>query len=316
MSSLLAPAGLRSQVPLGPRTSLRVGGPADYLLTVANPAEAALALRWAQELKLPCRWLGGGSNLLIADAGVDGLVLRFGGDRAELPTGDEGLVVVEAGRTFANLVPTLVRAGWGGLEWAANVPGSVGGAVVNNAGAFGSSVAEDLAWAELVDTRGKVSRLRTADLGYGYRTSRLKRQELGLVGVVRAAFRVRRVPVDATRSRLEDLRAQRTSSQPRQLSAGSVFANPVGDHAGRLIEAAGLKERREGGAQISARHANFIVNLGQAKGSEVYALMRLTQEMVLRHSGVWLQPEIELFGRWSTQERAALQAPASGNRPE
>lgn len=315
MSSLLAPPGLRSQVPLAPRTSLRIGGPADYLLTVANPEEAAVALRWAQALKLPYHWLGGGSNLLISDGGVDGLVLRFGGDRAELPTGDEGLVVVEAGRTFANLVPTLVRAGWSGLEWAANVPGSVGGAVVNNAGAFGSSVAEDLAWAELVDTQGNVGRLRSAELGYGYRTSRLKRQELGPVGVVRAAFRVRRAPVEATRSRLKDLRSQRTSSQPRQLSAGSVFANPVGDYAGRLIEAAGLKEHREGGAQISAQHANFIVNRGQAKSSEVYALMRLTQEVVLRRSGVWLQPEIELFGRWSAQERAALRPPASGDRP-
>jgi UDP-N-acetylmuramate dehydrogenase len=315
MSSLLPPAGLRSQVPLAPRTSLRIGGPADYLLTVANSDEAAVAMRWAQELKLPCRWLGGGSNLLISDKGVDGLVLRFVGDRAELPRGDDGLVVVEAGRTFANLVPTLARAGWGGLEWAANVPGSVGGAVVNNAGAFGSSVAEDLAWAELIDAQGDVRRLHSAELGYGYRTSRLKSRELGLVGVVRAAFRVRRAPVEATRSRLKDLRSQRTCSQPRQLSAGSVFANPEGDYAGRLIEAAGLKEHRKGGAQISAQHANFIVNLGQAKGSEVYALMRLTQEAVLRRFGVWLQPEIELFGRWSATERAVLRAPAPEGRP-
>jgi UDP-N-acetylmuramate dehydrogenase len=166
-----------------------------------------------------------------------------------------------------------------------------------------------------VDTRGVVRRLSAAELGYGYRTSLLKRQELGLVGVVRAAFRVQRATVEAIRTRLADLRSQRTSSQPRQLSAGSVFANPAEDYAGRLIEAAGLKERREGGAQISARHANFIVNLGQARSSEVYALMRLTQELVLRRSGVWLQPELELFGRWSAQERAALQAPAGGDRP-
>src|SRR5262249_16961411 len=150
--------------------SLKIGGPADYFLRVADQEEAAAVLRWASAAELPCRWLGGGSNLLIADDGVEGLVARFSGDRVKLPGRGDEPVVVEAGRTFANLARGLARAGWSGLEWAANVPGCVGGAVVNNAGAFGSSVADALDWAEVVDGENNLRRLAASDLGYAYRS--------------------------------------------------------------------------------------------------------------------------------------------------
>jgi UDP-N-acetylmuramate dehydrogenase len=190
------------------------------------------------------------------------------------------------------------------------VPGTVGGAVVNNAGAFGSCVVNDLAWAELLQPDGYQVRLLACELVYDYRTSRLKRGELGSALVVRAAFRVRQIDPEQAVSLIRQFQQQRTATQPRQLSAGSVFANPPGDYAGRLIELAGLKGRRMGGAQISPQHANFIVNLGHATAADVYALIRLAQEAVWREHGCWLRPEIELVGRWGEQERAALVKPA------
>ena len=300
---------IRHAVPLAPFTSLKVGGPADLFLEARSVDEAFGALHWAGERGLDCRWIGGGSNLLVSAAGLAGLGARFLASRHELPGDDEGDVVVEAGRSFPNLAGALGRIGWSGLEWAANVPGTIGGAVVNNAGAFGSSVAETLVWAELLLADGRIERLASDDLGYAYRTSRLKRRELGPALVVRAAFRVRRASAAETQARLRELRERRTASQPRQLSAGSVFANPPDDFAGRLIDAAGLKGRRIGGAQISPRHANFIVNVVGATASDVYALMRLAQDEVWRRFGRWLTPEIELIGRWSEAERAALSGP-------
>jgi UDP-N-acetylmuramate dehydrogenase len=307
--TLTGPPGLRRGVALAALSSLKIGGPADYLLTVANAEQAAAALRWATASNLPCRWLGGGSNLLISDHGVAGLVARFGGSGVALPTSSGGPVVVEAGRTFANLARTLARAGWSGLEWAANVPGCVGGAVVNNAGAFGSTVADALDWAEVVDSRGVLTRLTPDDLGYAYRSSHLKRGELGNLAVVRAAFRVQPAAPERARALVGELQRQRTSSQPRQLSLGSIFANPTGDYAGRLVEAAGLKGQTEGGAQISTLHANFIVNHGRASALDVYRLLRTMQEQVFHQAQVWLRPEIELFGRWSDEQRAALLGP-------
>jgi UDP-N-acetylmuramate dehydrogenase len=307
-----APAGLRRDEPLAPYTSLKVGGRADRFVAVSRVDEAAAVLRWAAERGLPCRWIGGGSNLLVAEAGLEGLAARFLGDEVVLPGGEGGEVISGAGRSFPNLARRLARAGWSGLEWAANVPGTVGGAIVNNAGAFGSCVADALAWAEIVTLSGALERLRPDELDYAYRTSRLKRGQLD-GAVVRAAFKVGRVPAAEAMARVDEFQRQRTATQPRQLSAGSVFANPPGDYAGRLIEAAGLKGRRIGRTQISDRHANFIVNLGGATAAEAYALARLAQDEVWRRFGRWLEPEIELVGRWTAAERAWLAAPPAGS---
>jgi UDP-N-acetylmuramate dehydrogenase len=308
---LSRPAGLRPAVPLSAFSSLKVGGPADYF-GLARSADQALELwRWAQAEGLTLRWLGGGSNLLIAEAGFRGLVVRFGDDRVE-PIAD-GAVVCAAGASLSGLARQLARGGWSGLEWAATVPGLVGGAVVNNAGAFGSSVAESLAWAELLDRRGRRQRLSPSELAYAYRSSNLKRGELEAL-VVRAAFRVRAAAAAETVARVAEFQRRRSATQPRQLSAGSVFANPAGDYAGRLIEAAGLKGRRLGDAQISEQHANFIVNLGQARAEQVFELARTAQSEVLVRFGRWLQPELELFGAWSVLQRALLTRAPSGER--
>jgi UDP-N-acetylmuramate dehydrogenase len=218
------------------------------------------------------------------------------------------VLVAEAGANLANQARRLAKQGLGGLEWAANVPGTVGGAAVNNAGAFGGDTASCLLALTLVDAERSV-RLTTNELQYAYRTSVLKRRELGEVAVQTVELRLKRSTVEQADGLVKQFNAQRMQSQPRILSAGSVFANPEGTFAGKLIEEAGLKGVRVGGAEISEQHANFIINPGSATAHDVYTLMRQAQDAVYQRSGIWLRTEIELFGRWSTQDRDALAAP-------
>lgn len=301
---------LERNVPLARFTSLRVGGAAEFFLAAATADELAQGLAWAHERDLPVRVIGGGSNLLIADAGVDGLVIRAVGTNSEVVQRDgETVVIADAGVTLANLARRLAKQGLSGLEWAANVPGTVGGAAVNNAGAFGGDTASVLIALTAVDAAGRSMRLAAADLDYGYRSSVLKRRALGDVAVEQVELRVRVDDAAAAMARVSTFNARRMQSQPRSLSAGSVFANPGDDFAGRLIEAVGLKLSRVGRAEISEQHANFIVNMGGASALDVYVLMRRAQDAVFGQTGVWLRPEIELFGPWSDEQRAALEAP-------
>jgi UDP-N-acetylmuramate dehydrogenase len=318
-------------VSLAPHTSLRVGGPADWFVLAHSASELTEALRWARARAAPVHVIGGGSNLLVAETGVEGLVIKTANSRFEV----HGEVVrADAGTTLANMARRLAKQGWGGLEWAANVPGTVGGAVVNNAGAFGGATAGCVDSIRIVDADGRLRELAADDLDYGYRTSVLKRRaigddaprveaepessdrsgharpvdalgDLGGLAVVDATFKLQRSTPEQADGRVKEFNAQRMASQPRILSAGSVFANPEGDFAGRLIEQAGLKGRWVGGAQISEQHANFIVNPSAASASDVYALLRCAQQAVFESAGVWLSPEIELLGRWSDEQRRA-----------
>ncbi len=302
--------------PLARHTSLKVGGPADFFALAGTARELAALLGWARAEGLAVRAIGGGSNLLVADAGVDGLVVKVqvGGCRVE-EGGGEPVLVVGAGVGLASVARRVSREGLRGLEWAANVPGTVGGAVANNAGAFGGDIATCLVAATVVDASGRCIRLEPAELRYAYRSSALKRRDLDAVAVVEAELRLQRGSAEESRALVAHHQAQRTRSQPRRLSAGSVFANPPGDYAGRLIEDAGLKGARAGGAEISRQHANFIVNLGGATAADVYALARLAQDAVYAHAAVWLLPEIELLGRWSGVELERLRAPVGGEVP-
>ena len=294
-------------VSLAPHTSLRVGGPADYFLLARTSDELVEGLQWARLEGVPVRIIGGGSNLLVADAGFEGLVIKTGNAHTEVQQrGGQPALVADAGVTLANVARRLAKHGLGGLEWGANVPGTVGGAAVNNAGAFGGDTASCLLGLRLVDAEGRLTTLDAPDLGYDYRTSVLKRRELGDVAVVRVELALTwRTPEEAA-GLVKTFQAQRTRSQPRILSAGSVFANPPGSYAGKLIEEAGLKGATAGSAAISEQHANFIVNPGGASAGDVYALVRRAQDVVFERTGIWLRPEIELFGRWSEEEREAV----------
>jgi UDP-N-acetylmuramate dehydrogenase len=269
----------------------------------------AEALRWAHERGVPVHVVGGGTNLLVADAGIGGLVVKAAYAHTTVEErGAERVLVAEAGVTFANQARRLAKQGLGGLEWAANVPGTVGGAVVNNAGAFGGDTASFLISLALVDAGGHRSRLRLSELRYAYRTSALKRHELGDVAVESVELRLLPSPPLEAETRVMEYNAQRVRTQPRIKSAGSVFANPEGTYAGKLIDDAGLKGTWSGRAQISEQHANFIVNPGGATARAVYTLMRQAQDVVFQRTGIWLRAEIELLGRWTDEERRALEA--------
>ena len=294
-------------VSLARHTSLRVGGPADFFVLARSARETSDALRWARDHGLDARVIGGGSNLLVADDGVAGLIVKAAFARAEI-VGRQGAptLIAEAGINLANQARRLAKQGLGGLEWAANVPGTVGGAVVNNAGAFGGDTATCLLEVSLLDADGRETILTPFDLRYAYRTSVLKQRELGEVAVASAVWRLTESTVLLVDGKVREFNAQRMRTQPRSLSAGSVFANPEGSFSGRLIDEAGMRGTWIGRAQISGQHANFIVNPGGATARDVYTLMRRAQDVVFDRTGVWLKPELELSGRWTADERAAL----------
>ena len=298
---------IERNVALAPHTSLRVGGKAEFFLLARSRAELVDGLRWARADDLPVRVIGGGSNLLVSDAGVAGLVVKVASTRSELGERDgRPVLVADAGVSFANVARKLAKQGFSGLEWAANVPGTVGGAAVNNAGAFGGDTASCLVGLTVVDAEGKARWLDPENLAYAYRTSRLKQGELGNVAVVQVELKIEPSTPERADGLVKEFQAQRTRSQPRILSAGSVFANPPGSFAGKLIEEAGLKGWKVGGAAISEQHANFIVNPGGATATDVYTLMRQAQTAVFERTGIWLRPEIELFGRWTEEQREAV----------
>ena len=309
-SAALLPIGAWKGEILARHTSLKVGGPADVFALARTVDEMLATLRWATETGQPSRIIGGGSNLLVADDGAAGLVIKAANTAARVvETADGPVLVADAGATIANVARRVSKQGYGGLEWATNVPGTVGGAAVNNAGAFGGDTATCLVALTIVAPDGGRRRLTAVEMGYAYRTSILKRRELGDVAVVQVELRLTASSPEASGALVARYTAQRTQSQPRILSAGSVFANPPNSYAGLLIEQAGLKGQRVGGAQISEQHANFIVNRGGARASHVHALVSLAQRAVYERTGIWLHPEIELFGRWSEAERCALDEP-------
>jgi len=297
---------LQRRVPLAPYTSARLGGPADALLIVRSADELAEAVAWLWAHEVPFLVLGGGSNVLVSDAGVRGVVLlnkaaavRFGED-------EEGSWVrAESGANLGRVARRAALQGLAGLEWAAGIPGTVGGAVVGNAGAHGGDMAGVLRVAEILHRReGRVT-WPVERLAYGYRTSWLKVHP-GEAVVLAATLRLRPGDPQELQARLEEGRAYRQRTQPPGASMGSMFKNPPGDYAGRLIEAAGLKGTRIGGAEISRVHANFIVNHGDATARDVAELLRLARCTVAERFGVRLDLEIQLIGDWPPEVLADL----------
>ena len=250
-------------------------------------------MRVAREAELPTFILGGGTNILVADAGIRGVVLENGYSDVTV----RGTVLDAAsGTPLASVAAAAARAGILGLEWMATVPGTVGGAVHGNAGAFGSDTAEGLLDARLLDLNGDQWNARADELGYSYRTSNLQGTP---VIVVRARFHGEPGDRATAVRRIKDLANERMAKQPlAQPNTGSIFRNPAGDHAGRLIEAAGLKGARIGDALVSEKHANFIVNAGAASAADVLALIRRCQAEVKERFGVDLVPEVEMVGEW------------------
>lgn len=288
--------------PLAPYTSWRIGGPARYFVQATGAAELVQALTWADQRDLPVFVLGGGSNVLIRDTGFNGLVVRVRGHDMRLEaSGDEARAIVESGAPMAGTARRLARQGWAGLEWAEGLPGTIGGALYGNAGCYGGDIATSLdrAW---VLVNGETEEWSVERFAFGYRTSALKQMRADGAPwrhqpiILAAAFRLHRDDLTALAQRMEQTSHERRSKTPWGASCGSVFKNPPGESAGRLIEAAGLKGMRIGNAEIAVRHANYIINLGGASSDDVLRLIDLARERVLAMTGIELELEIQIIG--------------------
>jgi len=297
------------QASLARHTAARLGGLAEVLFEAEtlDELERVVCLAWTQDWPLVI--LGGGSNVLVSDRGVRGLVVinRTRQVVFDLQADPPG-VYAESGANFGLLARQAARHGLAGLEWAAGIPGTLGGAVVGNAGAHGGDMAGSLLLAEILQHlpagAGETVRRETwpvEKLEYGYRTSALKHlgaRQSGSHLVLAARLRLTHSTPEVVQSRSDELVAHRKRTQPPGASLGSIFKNPPGDYAGRLIDAAGLKGARVGEAQISPVHANFFINLGGASAGDLRALIHLAQETVAKKFGVTLELEIELLGEW------------------
>jgi UDP-N-acetylmuramate dehydrogenase len=287
---------LQENVTLAPYTSARIGGPADALITVKSADELADTVAHLWKLEMPYILLGGGSNVLVSDRGVRGVTVLNRAKDVRFDTGDQPKVWAEAGAGFSSLANRAAEEGLSGLEWATTVPGTVGGAVYGNAGAFGDDMSGNLIVAELLTENGR-ERWPVEKMEYGYRTSLLKRSTLKFV-ILAAELRLSHSTKEAVRFKIGEFTAKRKSTQPPGASMGSMFKNPPGDSAGRLIEAAGLKGTRIGNAEISSVHGNFFVNHGDTKAGDICKLIELTQKSVEEKFGVRLELEIETIGEW------------------
>ncbi len=282
--------------PLARFTTMRVGGPADLFAVAHNAFELRALVRFARSRHLPHLVLGRGSDVVISDRGVRGLVIQ---NRAEGSRVDGDRYIAESGVPMARAATETQKAGLSGLEFGLAIPGTVGGAVWANAGAHDSDVAAVLESADVLLVDGSEARLGVADLALAYRDSRLKHPSAVPEIVVAATFRLVAADAETIKGRLDEIRRWRQAHQPLGLpSAGSVFRNPAGDSAGRLIDAAGLKGLRIGGAAVSEKHANFIVNDQRGTAADVRRLAERVRAAIEARDGVHLDLEVEVLGDW------------------
>lgn len=293
--SALLPAGcVRENVTLAPYTTMRTGGPAALFAEPRSAQQLAHVHQWAQEKGLPLLILGNGSNLLIADSGFDGLVIHLGRALSEVSVFANTLTA-QAGASLAAAARAAAQASLTGLEFAAGIPGSIGGAVCMNAGAYGGEIAQVIVSARVLTPEG-VRTVSKDELSLGYRSSAVMQN--GWV-VLEATFELAPGSPDEIKATMADLAARRREKQPLQYpSCGSFFKRPVGYYAGALIEQAGLKGYRVGDAQVSEMHAGFVINRGHATSSEIYRLMQEVQCRVQAQFGVTLEPEVRLIGHF------------------
>jgi len=287
---------VKENVLLAPYTSARIGGPADIFITADTSAELAriVKLLWKHDMSFTL--LGGGSNVLVSDNGVRGVVVMNRAKAVHFRNDDQPTVKVESGVVFSNLAHRCASKGLSGLEWAATVPGTIGGAVYGNAGAFGGDMSGNLISTELLTKNAKET-LTVEQMGYGYRTSVLKRGELKAI-VLSAELMLKNSTKEDVTVKIQQFSAHRKATQPPGASMGSMFKNPNGDYAGQLIEAAGLKGTRIGNAEISPLHGNFFINHGTTKAEDIRALIELVQKTVKEKQGVELELEVEFIGEW------------------
>jgi len=283
------------QAPLAAHTSLRIGGPAEALVRVESCEEIAAILALARENNLPWRMLGKGSNVLIADEGLAGMTLILGDQFRRLEKTGAEEIAVGAAVALPAVSHFCQEHGLAGLEFAAGIPGSVGGAVVMNAGVNGCQIADCLWEIDICGENG-IQTLPVTELRFAYRAWLDAAKWLGAAVICAVRFRLRADDPGAIAARIRQYQETRRASQPQgAMSAGCFFKNPPGDSAGRLIDTCGLKGRRVGDAMVSPAHANFLVNCGQATAADMRELARQVREAVHSRHGIHLEQEIETW---------------------
>ncbi|MFZ5815504.1 MAG: UDP-N-acetylmuramate dehydrogenase [Bacillota bacterium] len=287
------PGRIRRDEPMKRHTTFRIGGPADFLVEVADRSELSGVLALAKREGLPVYILGNGSNLLVSDEGVRGVVLVLGGEFNRYTL--QGTTVrAGGGYNLPKLATQVMKAGLGGIEFACAIPGTVGAGLVINAGAHGGDLSQVVTEATVVWPDGRTERLTPEQIGFGYRSSKLQGTSAVVVEVV---MELQPRPDEEMQRAVRHHLERRRATQPLHLpNAGSIFMNPPGDYAGRLIEQAGLKGEREGDAEVSTKHANFIVNLGRASARDVLILMDRVRRTVQERFGVRLEAEVKIWG--------------------
>lgn len=295
--------------PMSRHTTFRIGGPADWYVEATTADDLREIILLAQKHGVPYLVLGAGSNVLVADGGIRGLVILNRARQIEFKVSNF-LVRAESGVILPTLARECIERGLAGLEWAVGVPGTVGGAVVGNAGAHGGDIAHSLVSAAILDSDGSVRDWPAQELGFNYRSSvlgsrirnpkpsREQGSEIRNPVVLLAEFQLQQSTRKELEAKAAEFTEKRRRTQPPGATIGSIFKNPAGDYAGRLIEAAGLKGTRIGGAEISQVHANFFVNRGEASAADMYSLICLAREKVAAQFGVTLELEIALVGEW------------------
>ncbi len=290
---------VRRDEPLSRHTTFGIGGPADVFVIARSAEDLRRVVVAARDAGAPCFVLGSGSNVLVGDGGVRGVTVANAARRVGQPQPlGEGRVAVtaESGVSFAALARGMARLGLAGIEWASGIPGTLGGAVVYNAGAYGGCLADALREVTLVNGSDRAERVPAEDLDLVYRGSALTRGIFRDKVVLDATLVLWEGDARALDQRIAELDAKRLAAQPRGRNAGSVFKNPPDRPAWRLIDAVGLRGHRIGDAQISEKHCNFFVNVGQARAADVFALIQLARERVRERFGVELELEVTLVG--------------------
>lgn len=317
---------VRRNEPLARHCTFGVGGPADVWVSVDTPDDLVGLVTLCAEQRWPLLITGNGTNVLYADAGVRGVVARVAINTYSIEERgpDSAFLTVGAGISWPRIINELTPMGWGGLEFGPGIPGTLGGGVVSNAGVHGHDLGQVLEWVDIVDARQweeqsvapTVVRYQHDELDLTYRHSRFRAQrrvQFDAEGnpvaalhkliepaeiVMQLGIRLHREDPQKLRAAIDEHKQYRKRTQPPQQSAGSMFKNPQGDYSGRLIEAVGLKGMIEGGAQISERHANFIVNVGGARAGDVATLIKEAHQRVYERFGIDLELEVELRGEW------------------
>lgn len=283
-----------TKAPLSDYTNTDTGGPADWLAFPKNVTEVQQLIKFANRHSLPITVIGNASNLIVRDGGIEGLVIILTAMKDITVIGTQ--LTAQAGATLINATEVACEAKLSGLEFAAGIPGSVGGAVFMNAGAYGGEIKDVLAYATVLTAAGEVRDIPNDELEFSYRHSNIQDHQGEIV--LSATFKLQPAPLEQIKRQMDDLNARRASKQPLEWpSCGSVFKRPTGYFAGKLIHDAGLQGYTSGGAQVSTKHAGFIINIGGGTATDYLDVIAHVQDTVLAKFGVHLETEVRIIGR-------------------